>query len=366
MAAINGAVVAALVGGGVAYVTFDNTITLSVDGEAETVHTFASTVDGVLASEGIELGDRDEVVPSLDSEVSDGSEVAVRYGRQVSVTVDGDEQEIWTTALSVDEFLSELGLRTDGADMTVSRSRSIGRSGIDFEVRTAKELTLLADGDKTPLVTTALTVREALSEADVEIGSLDIVEPDLEEPLTEIEDITVKRVTVETETVEKDIEHDTKEEESSKLDKGESEVITEGKDGVLEKVLEKTYIDGELEDTETLEENVIEEPITEVIRIGTAEPDDGGDDGGGDGGSDGGVWDRLAQCESGGNWSINTGNGYYGGLQFNLQTWQAYGGSGYPHENSKEEQIRIATKLRDDRGGYGAWPGCASKLGLPT
>ncbi|NIS37004.1 MAG: transglycosylase family protein, partial [Actinobacteria bacterium] len=76
-------------------------------------------------------------------------------------------------------------------------------------------------------------------------------------------------------------------------------------------------------------------------------------------------WDALAECESGGNWSINTGNGYYGGLQFNLQTWQAYGGTGYPHENSREEQIRIATKLRDDRGGYGAWPACADKLGLP-
>ena len=79
-----------------------------------------------------------------------------------------------------------------------------------------------------------------------------------------------------------------------------------------------------------------------------------------------GVWDRLAECESGGNWSINTGNGYYGGLQFSLGTWEAYGGSGMPHENSREEQIRIATKVRDARGGYGDWPACSAKLGLPT
>ena len=49
-----------------------------------------------------------------------------------------------------------------------------------------------------------------------------------------------------------------------------------------------------------------------------------------------------------------------------MRTWQAYGGSGYPHENSKAEQIRIATKVRDARGGYGDWPACAAKLGLPT
>jgi hypothetical protein len=80
-----------------------------------------------------------------------------------------------------------------------------------------------------------------------------------------------------------------------------------------------------------------------------------------------GLWDQLAQCESGGNWSINTGNGYYGGLQFNLGTWQAYGGTGYPHENSREQQIAVATRLRDANGGsYGSWPSCAASLGLPT
>jgi LysM repeat protein len=79
--------------------------------------------------------------------------------------------------------------------------------------------------------------------------------------------------------------------------------------------------------------------------------------------ADGSVWDRLAACESGGNWSINTGNGYYGGLQFSLRTWQAVGGSGYPHENSREEQIARAEILLA-RSGWGQWPACSSKLGL--
>ena len=79
-----------------------------------------------------------------------------------------------------------------------------------------------------------------------------------------------------------------------------------------------------------------------------------------------GVWDRLAQCESGGNWSINTGNGYYGGLQFGLGTWAGYGGTAYaarPDLATREQQIAVAERLRAARG-YAPWPACAAKLGL--
>jgi hypothetical protein len=77
----------------------------------------------------------------------------------------------------------------------------------------------------------------------------------------------------------------------------------------------------------------------------------------------GSVWDRLAQCEAGGNWAINTGNGFYGGLQFTLSSWQAVGGSGYPHQASREEQIARGQALQA-RQGWGAWPACSAKLGL--
>lgn len=77
----------------------------------------------------------------------------------------------------------------------------------------------------------------------------------------------------------------------------------------------------------------------------------------------GGVWDRLAACEAGGNWSINTGNGFYGGLQFTLGSWRAVGGSGYPHQASKSEQIMRGQMLQA-RQGWGAWPACSAKLGL--
>jgi LysM repeat protein len=77
----------------------------------------------------------------------------------------------------------------------------------------------------------------------------------------------------------------------------------------------------------------------------------------------GSVWDSLAACESGGNWAINTGNGFYGGLQFTLSSWAAVGGSGYPNMASREEQIARGEALQA-RQGWGAWPVCAHKLGL--
>ena len=75
------------------------------------------------------------------------------------------------------------------------------------------------------------------------------------------------------------------------------------------------------------------------------------------------VWDRVAHCESTGNWSINTGNGFYGGLQFTPSTWRGYGGTGMPHQASREQQIAIAKKVQAGQG-WGAWPACTAKLGI--
>jgi hypothetical protein len=79
--------------------------------------------------------------------------------------------------------------------------------------------------------------------------------------------------------------------------------------------------------------------------------------------ANGSVWDRLAQCESGGNWGIDTGNGYYGGLQFSAGTWTAYGGTGAANNASREQQIAIAEKVLAKQG-WNAWPACSKKLGL--
>ena len=79
--------------------------------------------------------------------------------------------------------------------------------------------------------------------------------------------------------------------------------------------------------------------------------------------ADGSTWDALARCESGGNWAANTGNGYYGGLQFSASTWSAYGGTGLASDASREQQIAVAEKVLAGQG-WGAWPSCSSQLDL--
>ncbi|MFJ4684071.1 transglycosylase family protein [Streptomyces sp. NPDC088789] len=86
---------------------------------------------------------------------------------------------------------------------------------------------------------------------------------------------------------------------------------------------------------------------------------------GGAAAADDGVWDRMARCESGGDWHINTGNGYYGGLQFSASTWRAYGGTAYAataDRATKAQQISVATKVQRAQG-WGAWPTCSVKAG---
>ena len=136
------------------------------------------------------------------------------------------------------------------------------------------------------------------------------------------------------------------------MNAGETKVVRLGRHGVRNVTYLLVFENGKLAHKRVESQDVLKKPRPKVVLIGTKIPN--------------GVWDRLAQCESGGNWHINTGNGYYGGLQFSLGTWQAYGGTGLPSQHSRETQIAIATKLRNASGGYGAWPGCAAKLGLPT
>ena len=84
---------------------------------------------------------------------------------------------------------------------------------------------------------------------------------------------------------------------------------------------------------------------------------------GGASAADGTTWDKVAQCETGGSWSENSGNGFYGGLKFSLGTWHAYGGQGMPNQASRSQQIAVAKRIQAKQG-WGAWPACTRKLGL--
>jgi resuscitation-promoting factor RpfB len=361
LAALVAAVVAALVATTVGYAAMSKTVTLSVDGESEQVSTLGGTVADVLESEGVEVGDRDVVAPGMDAKVNDGTRIAVRYARELKLNVDGEDKSYWVTATDVDSALEQLGLRYAGAELSVSRSAQISREGLDLEVVTPKDIKLKEGARKARKVTVpALTVSDALEDLGIELGKHDKVKPAPGRAISSGDRIVVTKVRVETKKVTEDVAFSTVSKDDSSLYEGETETVREGRAGSREVLYRFRYENGELVLKKALRSRVLSEPRDAIVRVGTKEKVQAANYASGSS-----VWDRLAQCESGGNWAINTGNGYYGGLQFNINTWRAYGGTGYPHEQSREAQIAVATRLRDANGGYGAWPHCSQQLGLP-
>lgn len=353
-------VVLAVAGTTLGYAALAGTVSLTVDGETREVSASGDTVADVLAEEGIELGERDLVAPQPDEAVEDGSAITVQYAKELTLEVDGEEQTHWVYATDIDSALAEIGRGFRDADLSLSRGGDLDRSGATLEVTTPKKLTLVIAGGKAKKRTlTVATVADALDAVGVTIHERDEINLRAGKRLKGGEKIVFTDVRVEKKKVDgESIAFDTIERKDSSMPAGQSEVVQEGRPGLRDVVYKVFIRNGEVSVRKVHKAEVLREPVDRIVKVGTqvAAPNFAG-------GST--VWDRLAQCESGGNWAINTGNGYYGGLQFNLQTWRAYGGPGYPHTASRTTQIAIATKLRNARGGYGAWPGCAAKLGLP-
>ena len=365
----------AVAGATFGYVTLDKAVALSIDGEVSQVQTMVPTVGDLLEKQGIEVGEHDVVLPAPDTRLTEGTQVAVNYGRLVTVTVDGTEQQIWTTATSVDRAIDELGVDTTGADIEPALDTAVGRDGLAVEIATAKTVTIVAAGKKRTVTTTAPTVAGALTAARINADGNDKLSIRPSAKLVDGTEVRYVRVTESNVTRKVALAYKTVRKETSKLDKGDTKVDTKGVKGVRTLVYKVVRHDGKTVSRKQTSNKVTKKPVNRVLLVGTKEKpkpkpkpkETSTTSGGGSTPSasvaSGSVWDRLAQCESGGNWSINTGNGYYGGLQFSASTWRAYGGSGLPHQNSRAQQIAIAQKLQA-AAGWGQWPACSAKLGL--
>ena len=357
------AVILAAVGGTtVGYAALNKSVTLSLDGQAQTVSAMGGTVGDVLAAEGIEVTDKDLVAPAVDEPIEDGTRISVQFGRTLALNVDGEERTYWVNSTTVASALGEIGRRFEGADLSTSRSSPLGRTGMSLDVVTPKVLEVKVGAKELKRKKlTALTVADVLEEMKVDVSKRDQVTPALDKEISDGDKVVVTDIRVVTRSEKgQSIGFDTITREDDSLLEGKQETVRAGRPGTRNVTYELRFRNDELVARKVISSDVTRAPVDAIVRVGTkqapAEPVFA---------SGGTVWDSLAQCESGGNWAINTGNGYYGGLQFNVGTWQSYGGSGLPSDASRETQIAIATKVRDASGGYGAWPACAAKLGLP-
>lgn len=349
-------VVAFLAGGTSAFIASDKAVQLSVDGKPRTLHTFADDVGELLADQGMTVGEHDIVAPGTHHDLASGDRVIVRYGRPVSLTLDGERRQVWTTARTVDGALRQLGVRAEGAYLSASRSAPIGRTGLDLDVRTERTVTFMADGRERTIRTNAATVREAIEQAGITLHGQDTTSVDPQSFPREGQTISVMRITGGEEVREESIGFATERHEDPSLYKGTEVVAQRGEKGVERVTYALRTVNGVKQKPRKISSEVVRKPRTEIVKVGTkAHPASVQ-------GTDGLNWQGLAQCEAGGRPDAVDPSGNYGGLyQFDVHTWHSLGGSGRPQDAPASEQTQRAKKLYVSRGAS-PWPVCGRKL----
>lgn len=365
------AAVTVLATGTAVFAQANKTVTLDVDGVASTVTTYSGSVDGLLAQNGITLGERDTVAPA--GALQDGSSIVVRHAHQVTVLTDGVEKTVWTTALTAAEALDTLSAR--GADVQLVASRSTERRSpfLALELTIDGPAHVQVDGTTLTAADGSTTVAQVLDQLGITLGDLDTVTV---KPASDGVLVVVSRVVVQDVTTTTAIPAGSVTQDDPALVVGKKRVTTTGVDGVRTVVETVTTVDGVETARVPVSDVVSQAPVDEVVHVGTkpkpvvvAAPAAAapvaaaaGTPVAAGGSADSLNWAALARCESGGNPAIVSSNGlYYGLYQFTVGTWAGVGGAGLPSQASPDEQTARATMLYN-RSGAGQWPVCGKNL----
>jgi resuscitation-promoting factor RpfB len=347
-------VLVGLVGGSVAFFLAQKSLTVTVDGKSRSVSTYAGTVGEVLEDEGLAPAAHDVVLPARDAEVGDGDTVVLNRARQLELTVDGVQKDVYVTALSVDEALDQLGYRADDLVLSASRSERLPLRGMQLSITTPKNVTLVVDGTEKVVTTTAATAGDLLAEQGVTLGQTDRTSLYPTQALLDKMRLQVYRVQVNEVTETTPIPHGRVETQDPNAYKGDETVTVPGVDGQQTTTYRVTVTDGVETARQQLSTAVATPPVDEQVTVGTKDKPTATPS------ADGLNWAALAKCESGGNPRAVNPAGYYGLYQFSLSTWHSVGGSGSPIDASADEQTARAQTLYA-RGGAGQW-GCGSHL----
>ncbi len=354
-----GALLVTLTAAGGYAVGSHKTVTLSVDGAPMTVTTMKSRVIDVVEENGFSVGDRDDLYPAADESVNQADTIVLRRSRPLQLSLDGnDSKQVWTTASTVDEALAQLKM-TDKAPAAASRGSRVPLGGMALPVVSAKTVRIDDGGNVQTVHLAAPNVAGLLAAAGAPLEQNDTVVPAASTPVTEGMQLQVTRMRIEKVTERVELAPGNKRIEDPELNMSRKVVEDAGAPGTQDVTYAVAKVNG-VETGRLPVANVVIDPARDgVLRVGakpgTEVPPV----------SNGAAWDALSQCEAGGNWAINTGNGFFGGVQFDQNTWERQGGLRYaPRADlaTREEQIAIAT-VTQARQGWGAWPVCSGRIG---
>lgn len=337
---------------GVGVATAHRSATIEADGQTIEVSGFITTVEDALASANVTLGEHDEVQPELKARFVEGNAITVRRAHPYAVEKNGTTTHVWSTAASIEEFVAQL---PSGNRMLIDRSAE--KSAVPFFAKNSS-LELVADGKSSTVEVSAHdNPTSILTSAQISLSDLDRLYW-----LNNNGKVALKitRVLHENKVTTDTIPAPTEERHDDTLYEGETRVIQDGVDGAIVTTTFVETVDGHVTHQRELGTQRTE-PVTHIVAHGTKQRPTPAVSSGAVVSGD--VWAALAHCESRGNPSANTGNGYYGMYQFSLPTWNSVGGSGLPSNASAAEQTMRAQILQQ-RSGWGQWPACSRSLGL--
>jgi uncharacterized protein YabE (DUF348 family) len=335
------------------------TVTLSVDGAPTTVSTMKSRVIDVVKENGFDVSDRDDLYPAGDRQLHQADTIVLRRSRPLQISLDGvGAKQVWTTASTVDEALHQLSM-TDTAPAAASRGSRVPLNGMALPVVSAKTVQISDGGAVRTVHLAAPNVAGLLAAAGVPLEQSDQVVPAPTSPVIAGMQIQVTRIRIEKVTERVPLQPIAQRIEDVTMNMSRQVVEDPGTPGTQDVTFAVAKVNG-VETGRLPVANVVLTPARDsVLRVGakpgTEVPAV----------SNGATWDALSRCEAGSNWAINTGNGFYGGVQFDQNTWERNGGLRYAERAdlaTREEQIAIAEVTRA-RQGWGAWPVCSGRLG---
>jgi len=348
-----------LAGAGIFAVTARKTVTLDVDGSQVKVTTMKSRVVDIIEENGYSVADRDDLFPAPGQTVHDADTIVLRRSRPLQISLDGqDPKQVWTTASTVDEALNQLRM-TDTAPAAASRGSRLPLEGMALPVVSAKTVQINDGGLVNTVHLAAPSVGALLAAAGVPLEQADTVVPTASSPVIAGMQIQVTRIRIEKITQQVPLVPVATRIEDPTMNMSRQVVEDPGTPGLQDVTFAVATVNGVETGRLPVANNVVVPARDSVLRVGakpgTEVPPV----------SNGAIWDAIARCESGNNWAINTGNGFYGGVQFDQNTWERNGGMRYAGRAdlaTREEQIAIAEVTRA-RQGWGAWPVCGRGAG---
>ncbi|SFD72799.1 Uncharacterized conserved protein YabE, contains G5 and tandem DUF348 domains [Lentibacillus persicus] len=241
------------------------------NGEKETIQTHAETVKELLDETGITYSQHDELSHNIDAPIEDGMNITYKEAQKVTVVVDDEETDYYTTRDNLQEFLNEKDISVSKHDETSHEKDATISDGMEFTVDKAFQVTINNGGEKEKAWTTGGTVGELLEENNITIDDDDKLKPAKKKAVSKDNPITVTRVEKETDVVKEKVDFQVEEREDSSLEKGKKKVISEGREGVVVKEYKITKENGEQVSRDLIDEEVEQESKNRVVAIGTKE-----------------------------------------------------------------------------------------------